>query len=525
MGKLTEKQTNILYIGIGVVVLLVFSVLIYFQYEKNEELNQGIEQKQKEKEEATKKQRSLPKMIADLWKMQQKYEYFKKVLPSNANDEFTKFYDTIDAFRSDRGIKGWKYLRTKEIESLGQVDKNDGKPQKVDPTKRPTGPFVETFYQGSIPLTFDQLGQMLNFIENYERFCGVQEIQVSSPTASKDGGETESMVNLTLVSYSYGGSQPLDDDIQAFIKDFGVPPDLQKEVDDLKNKDWGRKERFVWTKPMRDPFEKEKVVGTEITQGKKTKEGEEIVKPHTADVLDTEIKTLQDTQKFLHMLAVAENWVELQNALIDRQYEKNLMNLKITKKNDPTGAINTKVLEMQRELKVWKQSIQEADRQKRASQLVMLGRKKIKEMEDLYEKGKKNGSQKDFNDVLTIHNEFMPQFREFGDLEKATPGLETLRKRMETLNSKAETQIKIIQLADKLVLKGVIYIPNRPELSVAFINEKVVKKNDILVMGFVVHEIQEEGVVLRYKEETVPIRLKRLIAKPELVKKHNPSST
>lgn len=359
-------------------------------------------------------------------------------------------------------------------------------------------------------------------MENYERFYGVHEIQTSSATPSRDGGESESNVGLTLVSYFYSGTTPLDEEVNDILKDFDVPPDLQKEIDDAKNKDWSRKESYVWTKPMRDPFDKEKLPGLGKTGEGSEKilgEKDKIQPPPPPDELEGNIQELQKIRNYLHMLAVAESWVELQNGLIDKKYERILMNLKITKKNDPTGMIAGKVAEMIRELKKWKQSIQEADRQKRARQLVSVGRKKVKEMETIYEEGKKKGIQAQFEKIRNIHNEYIPQFREFSDLEKNIPGLDALRKSMEDLNGKAETQIKILQLTEKLQLRGVIYMQHKPDLSVAFINEKVVKKNDILMMGFIVYEIQEEGVILRYKEETVPIRLKRTIEKPLGVKR------
>jgi len=519
MGKLTEKQTNILYISIAVVFFLIFGVLSYLDWEKIEEKKQEIARRAQEIESAKKKQRRLLTRTSELGKRQQQYDYFKKVLPSK--EEFTKFYDTLESFRSERNIKPWNFFRTKDIMGeQSQLEKDDKKSKQVVVPKKASGPFEEIFYMASVVITFDQLGQLLNFVENYERFYGVHEIQASAGTPSKDGGETESMVSLTLVSYFYSGTTPLDEEVNDILKDFDPPAELQKEIDDTRNRDWSRKESYVWTKPMRDPFEKEKLLAPiKADDTKILGEKDKIQPPPPQEQLETDIQDLQKIRNYLHMLAVAESWVELQNGLIDKKYERILMNLKITKKNDPTGMIASKVAEMIRELKKWKQSIQEADRQKRARQLVLMGRKKVKEMEDTYENGKKKGLQSEFEKIRNIHNEYIPQFREFSDLEKNIPGLDALRKRMENLNGKAETQIKILQLTERLQLRGVIYMQHKPELSVAFINEKVVKKNDILMMGFVVHEIQEEGVILRYKEETVPIRLKRTIEKPQAIKR------
>ena len=101
--------------------------------------------------------------------------------------------------------------------------------------------------------------------------------------------------------------------------------------------------------------------------------------------------------------------------------------------------------------------------------------------------------------------------------------LGTLRKRIEELYDKADTQIKIIQMASKVKLYGIIYMKKNPETSIAFIDKKPVRKNDILSnLGFVVHEIQETKVILKYKEETVPILLKK---SPEPSKRKEDSSS
>jgi hypothetical protein len=163
------------------------------------------------------------------------------------------------------------------------------------------------------------------------------------------------------------------------------------------------------------------------------------------------------------------------------------------------------VTEMQKELKGWKFAIQEADRQKRARQLTVAGLKKLRDMEALYEEGKIKGDQKILYQVQSLHNEFIPQLKEYADLESKISGLEILRNKMENLYTKTENQIKILQLASRLQLKGIIYMKHNPDLSVAFVNEDTVKKNDVISMGFVVQSIEADGIILRYKEETVPI--------------------
>ena len=359
-------------------------------------------------------------------------------------------------------------------------------------------------------MNFAQLGQLLNLIENYDRFYGVSSIRIGSMKRTKDTGELEAQINLTLVSFWYSGSTPLDTEVDKFLNNFAPSPQLLEELHALKEKDWTPKKSFLWKKPPRDPFDQEQVLIRVAEQTDKTAKKEKLGPPPEQAQLKVALEDLQEIRNFLHMLVIAESWAELQVALKEKNYEKKLTGLQITRKNDPNSQISKKVLGMRKELKNWKISIRDADRKQKARQLTIFGKKRIEEMRKLYTEGKLKGSQSILQKVRNIHNEIMPQFKQFADLEFKIPELKTLRKQTEELYNKAETQIKIIQLAAKLNLRGVIYMAKNDNLSVAFINEKVVHKNDVLMMGFVVDQIQAEGVILRYKEETVPIRLKRL---------------
>ncbi len=523
--KFSEKQTNILYASVAGMLLLLFGFLIYSDYETLEDVKQKLDAKLSDIKLLEQKKKEIPDLKADLWGLQQKYRYFQNMLPNK--QESVNFYAKLDKFRLEKGIKPWKSFRSKEV--MIETPEIEADPRSMKsklaapkPIQKPANasiPYVETQYMASVTLNFDQLVQLLNMIENDERFYGIQEIRIGSVQENKDGAPNPEMnVELTLVSFTYIGDLPLDQEVARYLDDKYEPSAEAKEKLDVETKQWSSRDIYFITRNRRNPFDKEQVLRRALRAIDDAIREEKIPPPPLQEQLRVEIEKLQNIRNFLHQLAVAESWVDLQNALIKNEYEKQLMSLQITKGNDPQNVFGEKVSQMKKELKDWKEAINAAKEQDKAEQLVVLGKKKIKEMEDLYQQGKEKGSQELFEKILAIHNELMPQFRDFINLESKIPELETIRKQLEIMYSKAETQIKIIQMASKLKLQGIIYMAEKPELSIAFINKQLVKRNDIVMMGFVVHDIQEQGVVLRYKEETVPIRFKRLTDKPKEAK-------
>ncbi|HRU51686.1 MAG TPA: hypothetical protein P5543_05790 [Planctomycetota bacterium] len=518
MSKLTEQQMNLIYIGIGVFFVLIFGYMTYSDTCQIEELEGQIASVQNSVNEAKKKKNEIPKLTEQLWVMHQKFDFHKKVLPEVKEDNFVRFYDTLETIRAQKGIKPWSYFRT-----IQDVSEDLAKQQNIPEapkgrSARTKTPVIKTSYEedkveAAAIITFDQLGQLLSEIENQERIYSVQGINIAKVLPSQEGGDTEMEVALHLTSYRYTGKMPSEEEVLKFIDSSIYEPSskIQKQLEEQKNNEWIRKDKFIWTKPPYDPFDKDKVIRLatppeDIIQVHDDSDMEtKIQVPLVQEQLAQEIENLQNIRNYLHMLTVAESWIELQNALVEKKYESQLMALKITKANDPDGVFGNKVTEMQKELKGWKFAIQEADRQKRARQLTVAGLKKLRDMEALYEEGKIKGDQKILYQVQSLHNEFIPQLKEYADLESKISGLEILRNKMENLYTKTENQIKILQLASRLQLKGIIYMKHNPDLSVAFVNEDTVKKNDVISMGFVVQSIEADGIILRYKEETVPI--------------------
>ena len=523
MGKLTDKQVNMIILGVGVLLLLTFSVLSYLDYEEIDGLRGKLRGVVTEINKSLAKKREIPKLKSKLWLLHKKYEHFKEVLPTDK--DYLKFYETLEQFRIKRKMLPWKTFRTEKVET---EDKDNGNAKKKPAPrgrgrgKKPSGPLEQTAYIAAIDMTFDQLGQLLNFIERYDRYYAVTDLKISSmkvlessskllANALEVGNDPIGAINLKLVTFAYTGKSP-DKEVAASLGPKYKPDKkLQKKYDNLA-KVWTKKSSFLWSRPKRNPFNKDEVLipSAKTPQGPPiVKKEEKVVGPQPLDKVKEKLKELQKTRDFLHTLAVAESLIELDKQIKVKNYEKDVKQIVLTPQNDPDNSIRKRLQEMRKELKEWKKMIDDASRQKKARQLVESGKNKIREMQELYEKGKNKGSQELLKEVIKIHNEIMPQFREYKDLEGSIPELSSLRQRAEEYYSRADTQIRIIQLASKLNLRGIIFMKDTPELSVAFIDKKVVHKNDILMKGFVVHEIKEEKVILRYKEETVPIILKR----------------
>lgn len=515
-AKLTDKQTNILFISVACVVFLLLAVLIYFDYDELVQTQQNITQKRIELAKRQLKEQEIKELTEQLWYLREKYRRLQALLPSK--QESVNFYTKLDSFRLEQGIQPWKFFKSKDANRADDLTDKDPRSMKSKATPtapKPAGPYTQTLYQASLAVTFDQLLKLLHKIETDERFYGLQEIRISAPGDLKaTGGNPELSVDLTLVSFTYASDLPMDQQVEVYFQDpkdpkktrFEPPPYLKDKIEnDTKAI---TKDISSLPTPSRNPFDKERVL--QLVGPKEVTPDSPILPPPPQDLLKKEMEKLQQIRNELHKLYIAENWIELSSGLAKYEYERELSNLQTTKNNDPDGTIAQKLNDMRKELKDWQSSLHEATIQDKARLLVSSSHKRIKEMEELQQQGQQKGMEEFYNKIIKIHNELMPQYRDYQNLEDKIPDLAEQRKQLERFYSEAETQIKIIQLASKLKLEGIVYMPKKPELSIAFINKQLVRKGDIVTTGFVVHEIEEQGVILRYKEKTVPIRFRRL---------------
>ncbi len=547
-AKLSDKQTNIACAVIAGLLFLGFGAMTYFDYEELLKVESDTEAKKVEIKQAEIKRDQIPDLKATLWYMKKKYEHFKEMLPTQ--QESAAFYAKLDKYRIEKGIKPWKSLSTKAtIIETAEEEKKSNDPQSMQnktettkpkkpapqgknaPKQSAFGEFIETTYYASVSLTFDQLLQFLNTIENDKRFYGIQEIKMSGSKgavtktknpkdAFKELGNPDIETDLVIVSFTYTGDMPVDKEVTKFIDDKYKPPLETQEKLNSEIKIWESKEDFSATHASRNPFDKEQVLQRIIQDiSDKNEEIKNKISPLLpAEQLKREMERIQDIRNKLHILAVAESWSNLQEDISKLGYDKMLENIQATKDNDPQGLISEKIIALRKELSEWNKAILSAGQEEKARRLLAKSKQKLQEIDLLYEEGKKNGIQKNFEKIISIHNEIMPQLREVSDWESKIPELGNVRKEVEIKYSKAETQIKIMQLATKLKLEGIIYLPNFKEnkdssetkdMSVVFINKKLMRKNEI-IMGFVIQSIEEDKIILRYKEETVPLQFKRL---------------
>lgn len=512
MAKLTEKQVNILSIVGGILVFALFAYLSYADYEEIDQIKLQQDAVQQEINQAMTKKVQLTNLKSQLYVLKENYEFVKQMLPDDR--EMLKFYETLDQFRLSKQMEAWLNFSHNE----GDITTKELQKKKGAQAPQPSI-ILTTSYSAVIPATFNQLGELLTAIENYPRFYGVTNITIPGMISSPTEPDPSAIINLTLVSFTYPEKTPFDEkEIKRLLSDFKVTNKEQKQIQEIKDK-W-KKTPFQWSPLSRNPFDKDKVlipikdkdVGTDIA--------ERLKEMGPTSVEDAQ-KSIDELEKLRnqHLLpfAVAGLWVELQNKLMEQKYEEKLNSLMLPAEMQTQHV--QKVEEMKRELREWKSQIKQVALEQKALQFLAFSEKKIKEMEAFYQEGKEKGSKEIIDSAIKVYNELLPQLREYEPLENKIPQLQAHRKRAEELFTKADTQLKIIDEVAKLELQGIIYWANKPQHSVAFINKKVVRKDDMVAGGFVVHDIKDGEVVLRFKEETVPIRLKRVIKTSALIKK------
>jgi Tfp pilus assembly protein PilO len=512
MAKMTEKQINILSIVGGILVFALFAFLSYMDYEEIDQVKIQQDGVLQEINQAKTKKAQLTALKSQLYVLKENYEFVKQMLPDDR--EILKFYETLDQFRINKQMQAWD---TFAAESGPNINTRELNKKKGTQPQLPAS-LISTSYNAVIPATYNQLGELLTAIEAYPRFYGVTSIALPDMTSSPTSPEPTGTVALNLISFTYPPKSPFDEkEIKRLLNDFKVTQKEQKQIQEIKDK-W-KKTPFQWSPLTRNPFDKDKVL---VPIKSHEAVGPDVVRPLQPEMGPDEAQKLVDELEKLrnqHLLpfAVAGLWVELQSKLMEQKYEEKLNSLVLPAETQPQYI--QKLEDMKRELREWKNQIKQVALEQKARQFLTYGEKKIKEMDNFYQEGKEKGAKDIIDNVIKIYNELLPQIREYEPLENKIPQLQTQRKRAEELYNKADTQIKIIEEVAKLELQGVIYWANKPQYSVAFINKKVVRKDDMVAGGFIVHDIKDGEVILRYQSETVPIRLKRVIKASALIKK------
>lgn len=187
MNKLTEKQKILVYVGIGVVVFLLFSILSYLDYVAIDDLDrlQKKEAKKLAKLEKQKKEiqsKFLPQMFNGL----AEYDAFKSKLLTEKEIEsmfetFEKWRDKVSAStQMDVGAWGLKVDETNLEKKVDPKSGGTAKKKRGRGRNKKAAPsvFDATNFSVSVVCTFQQLGMLLDLIEHEEKFYAVTEFKI-----------------------------------------------------------------------------------------------------------------------------------------------------------------------------------------------------------------------------------------------------------------------------------------------------------------------------------------------------------
>ena len=550
MNKLTDQQRNFAILGVGVFLALIFGYLTYSDYGTIDEIvkkRQGVE---KEIMEATRKKNEIPKMKEELYLRNQAFQNFRKLIPRDDEDEvkneFLKFYEQIDSFRINQKMKPFVYFRSLEdhIRLTEGLEPKKEEPKKKSRSRRnkkaaPAGPFKPIKYIANLDVTYNQLGRLLQSIEKYERFYAVTSISMPSFEVQEVDGNTlydepyegNVTLNFTTFSYQNKNQEKLDTELAKHLKNFKPKKSVLERLEKLQSV-LNQQDDFEWT-DVQSPFDKRPIVGIDIPIPKggdkpststetETNIFDEVFgktdisgtqEPPTEEKVKKLFEDIEASRQSLALTAAAENWGELEVQIRNSPYEKLLSTIIIKSDVDPEGVYQRKLKERKDELRDWKRSVVRANKVEKARQFIPSARAELEKMENLYNEGRDQGSKNLLADARKIYDNIVLLMKNYEDVEKEVEELREVKVDAEKLLSKVDTHIKLINMASKLKLQGIIYMEDTPRLSVALINNKAVRKDDILLKEFVIDKIQDEEVVLKYQEETVAIKLKRARAK------------
>lgn len=231
MNKLSEKQKMLVYVGIGVAIFLVFSVLSYMDFQTMEELenktkavNGQVKKLQGQKSEIE------TKFIPRLFSMKTEYDRFQGKLPTKK--ELENILETFECWRtqikqatgSDVGAWGIKVAGNEQIveekkEAVAANSRGRGKAQDVSL-------FQTSTFNVNVLCSFQQFGCLLDLIENAEKFYAVTDFKIpkvvfrAPEKTVADTGKLEAIgkMSFTMLSYFLKGEE--NDKILASVKTF-----------------------------------------------------------------------------------------------------------------------------------------------------------------------------------------------------------------------------------------------------------------------------------------------------------------
>lgn len=577
MGKLTEQQKNIVILGIGTLVFIILAVLSYLDYEemgvKEQETlavvteTEGYKQKKVELETV---------LFPELFRLKTVCQEFKTKLPSKKN--YGDIYETLDTIRGET----LREFQLKE-EELGQweIDVDDpnadvddpktGKkksPQAPDPQSPPTpgakDPFTKIVFKIGVDCTFHQLGTILSKIENTERFYAITSLNIPNlrPVLGEAGkpdrkAQKKGRMTFDMVTYAYtapAGDADLEEQVKASLDPdnpnnvkyketlAALPVSYQQKNLPKKPEEQVRKDE--WDKGVANPFDKDRVLTwIETVETITTGPGdhptvirdEGIKEPKvvmTDRELEEQLRLLEDDREIL--LKFVGDWEklleELDKPTKGKKYERRLTDT-IASVNQPKSKVDPTILQnakaqleaWRKELKDWKDNIDEHASLRIAQNFVKTTEREINELKAAYEKAKEEQDMEALKQQAELLQRRIGELQGFESNSKKyaqlPQGEETKNKLISLeevstgLHSDINNQIKLLEKAARVEIQGIIYYvdkKNQKSLSVAYINTQAKYIGDQLEeLGFVVHDISEDWVELRLGKDTIKIPMDR----------------
>lgn len=557
MGKLSDKDKMFIALGVGGALFFLFAFLAYMDLGAIDELEKqrkGVEEQTAGYKKTIKD--TLPKAVDDLYRKNKAFNFFKRWLPNQKEEDQLVLYDKLESFRIKQKMLPWKNFTPQVIEDIQNPDEENqkDKTQKKPATqvKKPTGLVDERMFTASIPTTLNQLGAFWEDIESHPRFYGVNRINIPNMTKSTSNpDELETTVNLSFISFNLNADTSFEAVVEKLLADKTLLDDARKKKldDEVKEAEtsWEVKMKgdFTWKAPKRNPFDKRPILGNEEvskpveTGGKKdepTFVPPERIVEKTDDGLLEEIDKLEQLGKDITWELTAKNYQEVRRMIDENRLQQRISAFKNKMKSAKVDKKWEKQINDLQELLVkCEKTLKEADEQTIIDNLVKGGTLRLQKMQEQY-KNAKLSNEKEMDNVAalqmleTAQKEYRDMDRELVRFRRGNeiPAIVQLREKSLALSNQIDALIDGIIRTPKLFkINGIILTEEENTPSIAIINKKSYKKKGDLTKEFVLYDIQQDKVILEYTKgnvkETVALGVSSIERERNLLNKKKPS--
>lgn len=530
MNKLTEKQMNLAIVGAGVLVAIIFFTMRHFDQNEIARLAGIKKNVDAEILQLKGKERQMEAKKQELYLMRANTDAVKRLLPQDK--KVTEFFELMEQFRLQNEIRAFN--KVNKVDEYFEIndEKEDEGPQQPQIPGRPiravptaANPFVEDGYHVEFQGSFNDLGELISKIESHERFFSIKELKIEFANGNLEVDavekEMKGKVQLVVTTFTFENPDPtIDEKLTKILEGYEASTLLKQKVRE-RREELLKRYVFQWTniELIDDPFYPFRQIKIVVQNGGESEGG---IKDIPGTFKDEEIEKMYNTINTLYNdtlkpLSLEGDWIKLDETLKKTEMQESMRKLDLLtfpSEFDPDGQKRDKLNKIKEEIKVWQTYIEDIAQREAMQRLIATISGKVGEVATLYKQARKKGDAPELlNQVVTKHNDIMPELLKYKDKEEEFKVLGTARKKLEFYYKKAKIQLELIDRVKKLELTGVIYQPDKKKPSVAFINKKPVRAQNTLPSGFVVKEINNGWVVLDYKGETVPLRMKSLAAR------------